>query len=324
MTNTEADALDTIQAALRGGAFGRGNNNHGRPKGQKQKTETLCSGLIFCAVCGASMVAVSGTGGKGKTTARLVRSLGRPDGGGSYRQYRCRDASTSGKTHPTRRPNAPPRADGEPFTEMHIGARRIDDAVAYALAALAAKLPRVPVPKPTSKPRAASPVTPGGKRTEADINAAVDALLDLLDAGRIKQTDYDRRYNTLIAEREAWQAWHDAQARETEAARGNVLLTGAFVAPDRGDFPPLASLRLILRLVTERVEVPIIIPTAPKAYKNAAAPPWFVRVVLRQPLPDGTRSILSATYRETYQGARVILFEGAIPESDNTHKAGGE
>ncbi len=278
LSDEEAAALDTVQNTLaaRGLAYGRDITT--RPL--VQKTEALVSGLARCAFCDSPLV--------NQTSDR-------------YRQYQCKDALSSGVVHVTRRENS---------KTMSLGAGRLEDAVLYALAHLARRFGKLLTTAP--KADKAKKASPKPRRSVTEINNLIDGLTDALLEKRLMQGDYERKYNALTAEREAVARWEEAQTAQTEQGRAMAML--ATMPTLSGDAMDVATLRLVLRLLVRRIEAPIFLPGV-KTQKNSKEETGHVRLYLKQPLPDGTVSILSGMYRELYKGERRLIFESGTTHS---------
>lgn len=308
----EAEALEVVQTALVTKHAINKNGNGERDTRLQQKTTLLCAGLARCALCGERL----------RSTVQTDRTHadGEPR---RYWAYRCMAAGdkTAGVPHPTIRAGS---------RTMSMAQEKLDSAVIHALAQLALRLPELP----RSARKRGRPEKPAGrpKRTVEEITAAIDSLLDLHAAGRVGQGDFDRRYEALGKEREAAAAWEETQRRSGEQEQGLVLLTAATQSgsglraqeggppcPPDQDQPDLATLRLILRLLASHIDCPVYgaadAGSSRRRIHSTTGKPTggreraFVRIHLKQPLPDGTTSILSGLYRAAYQGRRTILFE---------------
>lgn len=288
LTPEESDALDAIQAALGAGHGQRGPYMGGEapaPHRLRQSTQALCSGLMVCAFCGRAMVVrTSGEGTSGLPELRRT----------AY-SYVCKEATALGIPHASSRP----RLGGG--NSMGLGAQKVDGAVRFALAALAARLPQMPPPPKPPKPRAAATT-----RTVEEINAAIDTLLDLLAAGRLRQGDYDRRYAALERERAQIAQREEQRRAGDEQARGLALLLETGGGEEEAE---AATLRAALRLLVARIEAPVVL-SGRRGYRQKLQEIKAARLVFKRPLPDGTVSILSGMYHYNYTSERFLRFEG--------------
>jgi len=295
LTPEEADAFDTVQATLlANNAFGgeEGSRHRQTNPHLQQKTTLLCAGLARCAVCGAPL--------RSHAQADPTHSDGRPR---LYRSYVCSgEADGTAKFHPTARAAS---------RTMSVGQDKLDAAVVYALAQISLLIPELPVPQ-KSKSGMKDKRQPRPKRTVEQIGAVIDTLVELRSEGKIAEADYLRKYDALTQERADVLAWQQEQATAGEQEQGLALLAEQNTGVS-DQTPPLATLRLILRLLVDRVEVPVRGVTGAdvtrKRSPGSGRERTFARVHLKSPLPDGTTAILSGLYRSNYTGQRLVIFE---------------
>lgn len=292
LTPAESDGLDLIQETLSWRGFNAGPSSEGNkdiPHRMHQQTTCLCSGLIYCIACGARLRSVSQSP--------------------RYWQYICVNAADRKEIpHPTMQGRG---------GMMCLSRQKVDDAVILGLAHLAANYAPAAMIETARNSRKSLPSRDPGrpKRGIDQIDEMIDSLTDLRATRRITEADFDRRYTALSDERNAVREWQEKQRMETEQGRGLSMLMEAFGESDAQPSP--TQMRLILRLLVERIDAPIVLPGM-KTCSEATQDMRAVRIHLKCPLDSGTKSILAGLYRDVYKGRKFVTLEGASSSCGDT------
>lgn len=263
ITEEEYAALSVVQETIAASRY----HPTGMPNAARQETSFLAAGLLHCGYCGRRM--------KTATSATV------------YRQYTCLDAYNTGIAHTSLRPGA---VRNDRAVSYSIGRDKIDSSVMDALAEIALRYPAssLPPPRKAAKPK--------HRRTVEEIDREADYLYEQRRDGKLSQRDYDRRYGKLLEEREALEKAREEESGQDAVRHAITALRGLSESHDP------AQARLVLRLLTERIECPVpITGERPTASGNAR---MGLRIVFKRPMPDGTTSITVGVYRAMYRGLR--------------------
>ena len=179
-----------------------------------------------------------------------------------------------------------------PGVQTYFMRHAVEEAVLLALS-LWLKDPPAPVPVKSA------PATANGERQVRLLNEQIDALLDLQLAGTLSKDDHLRKHQALVERRD------EVKRRIEEAGRPSAVAVAQEIASKPKD---RVRLRELVHLLVERVELPVFVEGSVCGRKGDKPRP-HVRVVLRYPMPDGAKSLLSPICLDRYKGPRRVIAE---------------
>jgi site-specific DNA recombinase len=265
----------------------RALESEGPKTGNRRAASTtyLLTGIAWCGICGARLNSAS------TTNARF---------------YGCRSAATVPGAHPAIE-DAPKRSTK---TRAYVSADSLEEAVTRAIGYVIATYPESTPQKldrklvKLDKPRRSG-------RTLAELDAAEERLLDLVEAGALTTAGFIERQAPLIAERMAILEREESERRKIDAGLGWQALRAEVASPE--------SYRLALHRVIERIEAPVTFPGVVTC-ANAGDARW-VRLIFARPLPSGRSSVLAAIHHVRFTGPRIV-WEGDEPPVVVPYRAG--
>jgi hypothetical protein len=276
LTHEEAQVLRAVQAEFSRNPLDRGplevsgaqgwlkGGSIARKNGRLSPNAThLLSGLCRCGACGN----------------RLLSSLR-----SKQETYR---ASSHSYCCPVSRANAEGHKDGGYI----ISGEALEEAVTRVVREF---LEFPPEPEDRNAPI----VTPAEANLRR-VSEQIERMLDLFSSGLVEKSDFEPKYNALVAERDRLRKAYEEETR-SEVLRHAERIAGG--AEDRKE------LRSLLALLVESVEAPVYIPghTVREGLKTLRR---YARVTMKYADRRGNRTFLAPIHKSDFKGERKVYPE---------------